>query len=259
MERTDAELAAHLAAEAGRIVVDVRRTHEAGDPEALRSAADHAAQEYLAAALKAARPHDAVLSEEADDDHARLTADRVWIIDPLDGTSDYADGRPEFAVHVALWEAGELSAAAVAVPGRNQVLRTDNPPELPRRTAEQIKVAVSRSRASALTKRIATLTNAELVPLGSAGYKVAAVVLGDVDAYVHSGGQYEWDSAAPVAVARASGLFTSRLDGTELRYNQPDPYLPDLLVCRPELATTLLAACSDDSPADSSIATTRNA
>ena len=82
--------------------------------------------------------------------------------------------------------------------------------------------------------------------MGSAGYKVAAVVLGEVDAYVHAGGQYEWDSAAPVAVARAAGLHTSRLNGSPLQYNQPEPYLPDLLVCRQELAEALLTAIREN-------------
>lgn len=247
MNPTDAELAAQLARETGQMLVSVRSQH---DPElgaaALKDAADRAAQEYLSRALAAARPDDAVLSEEADDDQARLGASRVWIVDPLDGTSDYADGRPEFAVHVALWENGQLVAAAVAVPARDEVLRTDLPADLPVTPNRQVRIAVSRSRATPLMQRVATALNAELVPLGSAGYKVASILFGDVDAYVHSGGQFEWDSAAPVAVAEAAGLFASRLDGSLLRYNQPDPYLPDLIVSRPELAESLLAACSDD-------------
>lgn len=251
MNRTDAEVAAHLAATAGKIVVDVRKAHGHDDePRDLRKAADHAAQEYLAKALAAARPGDAVLSEEADDDHARLTADRVWIVDPLDGTSDYAAGRPEFAIHLALWDKGELTAGAVAVPGRDTVLRTDQPPVVPAQSSDKVRLAVSRSRATPLTEKVAKTLDAEIVPLGSAGYKVASIVLGDADAYVHSGGQYEWDSAAPVAVARSAGLFTSRIDGSDLRYNQPDPYLPDLVVCRPELAEAVLAACADPAVRD---------
>jgi 3'(2'), 5'-bisphosphate nucleotidase len=247
MDRTDAELAAQLAHEAGRMLIDVRRQH---DPElgtaTLKDTADLAAQEFLGQALAGARPNDAVLSEEAEDDHVRLNADRVWIIDPLDGTSDYAHGRSEFAVHVALWEDGRLAAGAVAVPDRNEVLRTDAPVAVAPMPDRRVKIAVSRSRATPLTQRVATALDAELVPLGSAGYKVASILLGEVDAYVHSGGQYEWDSAAPVAVAEAAGLFASRVDGGKLRYNQPDPYLPDLVVSRPELAGPILAACAGD-------------
>jgi 3'(2'), 5'-bisphosphate nucleotidase len=189
------------------------------------------------------RPADAVLSEEAVDDRRRLSAQRVWIVDPLDGTREYGEpGRPDWAVHVALWAAGALTAAAVALPALGQVLVTEPAPRVPGRPGDRLRIAVSRTRPPAQAGAAATALDAELVPLGSAGYKVSAVVLGDVDAYVHAGGMYQWDSAAPVAVAQAAGLWASRLDGSALRYNQPDPSLPDLLVCRPELAETILTA-----------------
>jgi 3'(2'), 5'-bisphosphate nucleotidase len=183
-----------------------------------------------------------VLSEEATDDLARLDASRVWIIDPLDGTREYSEGRHDWAVHVALWEGGALVAGAVALPGLDTVLTTDPAPVVPARDeAAPLRMAVSRSRPPAIATGVAEALGAELVAMGSAGFKVSAVVRGEADLYVHGGGQYEWDSAAPVAVAQAAGLHASRLDGSPLRYNQPDPYLPDLVVCRPEVADQVLA------------------
>lgn len=240
----DAELAAHLATEAGRLLLSVRESHGSSDLRTLRDVGDRAAQEYLSRELAAARPDDAVLSEEAADDRRRLDADRVWIIDPLDGTREFAEGRHDWAVHVALWQRdgrhGTLVAGAVALPVLGTTLTTDLPPEPPAAREGPPRIAVSRSRAPAVASTAAAAIGAELVPMGSAGYKVAAVVRGEVDAYVHAGGQYEWDSAAPVAVAVAAGMHASRLDGTELAYNRRDPSLPDLFVCRPELARVLL-------------------
>ncbi|HEX2499329.1 MAG TPA: 3'(2'),5'-bisphosphate nucleotidase CysQ, partial [Actinomycetes bacterium] len=205
---------------------------------------DRSSHEYIAAQLATARPDDAVLSEEAADDRARLAADRVWIVDPLDGTREYGEpGRTDWAVHIALWERGELVAGAVGLPAQGRVLSTAVPTVLSGTdcaNGHPIRIAVSRSRAPRQAIRLAELVGGQLMSLGSAGAKVAAVVLGEVEAYVHAGGQYEWDSAAPVAVARAAGLHTSRIDGSPLRYNQPDPSLPDLLVCRAELAESLL-------------------
>ena len=175
------------------------------------------------------------------DDLARLDASRVWIIDPLDGTREYSEGRHDWAVHVALWEDGDLTAAAVALPGRGRVLSTADEVDLPERPSGPMRIAVSRSRPPEQAQWLVDEAGAELVPMGSAGYKALAVLLGEADAYVHAGGQYEWDSAAPVAVARAAGLHTSRVDGSELRYNQPDPRLPDLIVARPEVAEPILA------------------
>ncbi|NEE14179.1 3'(2'),5'-bisphosphate nucleotidase CysQ [Streptomyces sp. SID7499] len=243
----DGELAVHLATAAGRVLLALREETGFGDPAALRALGDRRSHEYLSAELKRHRPDDAVLSEEGADDARRLTSPRVWIIDPLDGTREYAErGRTDWAVHVALWQRGELVAGAVAVPARNLVLSTTGARLGERGAAETgpLRLAVSRTRAPALVQRLATALNAELVPMGSAGVKIGAVVLGEVDAYVHGGGQYEWDSAAPVAVARSARCHASRLDGRPLVYNQRDAWLPDLVVCRPELRDRLLAALS---------------
>jgi 3'(2'), 5'-bisphosphate nucleotidase len=237
---SDAALARRLASGAGELLTDLRS--ESGlTGRALADKGDQVSQDYLAGELAQHRPDDAVLSEEAVDDSTRLISSRVWIIDPLDGTREYSEGRHDWAVHVALWESDDLVAAAVALPGRDTVLSTDTPPPLPE-PQHDLRVAVSRSRPPEQAQWLVERLGAELVPMGSAGYKVCAVLLGEADAYVHSGGQYEWDSAAPIAVARAAGLHTSRLDGSPMRYNQPDPSLPDLLVCRREVADELLAA-----------------
>ncbi|SDG12005.1 3'(2'),5'-bisphosphate nucleotidase [Blastococcus aurantiacus] len=210
---------------------------------ALGDAGDAAAQEAISAVLAAERPGDAVLSEEAADDERRLSADRVWIVDPLDGTREYGEaGRADWAVHVALWAHGELGASAVALPALDQVLVTEPAPAPPARRNGPVRIAVSRTRPPAEADAVALALGGELVPMGSAGYKVLAVVRGEVDAYVHSGGMYQWDSAAPVAVARAAGLSTTRIDGAPLVYNEAELSLPDLVVCRPELAEPILAA-----------------
>jgi 3'(2'), 5'-bisphosphate nucleotidase len=245
---TDAALASRLASEAGALLARLRSEPSWNDADLteLRDAGDRAAHRFLTDQLAEARPRDEVLSEEAADEPGRLTADRVWIVDPLDGTREFAEGRSDWAVHVALWCEGELAAGAVALPAIGTVLSTAEPPAHPVADANGLRIAVSRTRAPALATRLAGRLGAELVPMGSAGYKVAAVVLGEVEAYVHAGGQYEWDSAAPVAVARAAGLHTSRVDGSPLQYNQPEPYLPDLLVCRQELAEALLTAIREN-------------
>jgi 3'(2'), 5'-bisphosphate nucleotidase len=235
----DARLARSCADAAARELIQLR----AAAGENLRERGDALAHQVIMEQLLAAQPGDAVLSEEATDDAARLTADRVWIVDPLDGTREFAEPRRvDWAVHVALWVRGRLAAAAVALPALGVTLDTDHPPRLPTRHPGRTTITISRSRAPSFLAHVARSLEADLVPLGSAGYKVAAVIRGEVDAYVHAGGQYEWDSAAPVAVALASGLHASRLDGSALVYNAPDPYLPDLLVCRPELADDLLWA-----------------
>ncbi|PZF85480.1 3'(2'),5'-bisphosphate nucleotidase CysQ [Jiangella anatolica] len=249
MASTDAILAARLATEAGALLLALRRDHDpASGTQVLRDAGDRAAQGFLAGALAAQRPGDAVLSEEAPDTAVRPAARRVWIVDPLDGTREFGEGRDDWAVHVALWQDGDLAAGAVALPGLDTTLTSDPAPVLPTPNRDRTgapRIAVSRSRPPAAAERAAEALGAELVPIGSAGFKAGAVVRGEVDAYVHAGGQYEWDSAAPVAVARAAGLHTSRLDGSPLRYNQADPYLPDLLIARPELAAALLAAVAE--------------
>jgi 3'(2'), 5'-bisphosphate nucleotidase len=239
---SDAALASTLAAEAGELLLALRSEGDRTQAE-LRARGDAASQELLARRLGEERPDDAVLSEEAKDSPERLSASRVWIIDPLDGTREYSEGRADWAVHVALWVDGELAAGAVAIPAEGLTLDTANP--LPRpAAANRIRLAVSRTRPPAFVTALAETLDAELVPMGSAGVKATAVLRGQVDAYVHAGGQYEWDSAAPVAVARAAGLHTSRIDGTPLRYNQPDPLLPDLVVALPEVAERVLAAVS---------------
>ena len=237
----DVDLATSAAAAAGDVL---RRIQLDADPAVLgtrdlKDRGDHESQAFLARFLAENAPEDAILSEEAPDDPARLVAERVWIIDPLDGTREFSEGRDDWAVHVALWERGDLTVGAVALPGLDSVLTTsDGNREWTR--PDRLRLAVSRSRATPVVEALAAELNAELVPMGSAGYKACAVARGEVDAYVHTGGQYEWDSAAPVAVARAAGLFTSRVDGSPLEYNNENPYLPDLVVCNPLIAENLL-------------------
>ncbi len=238
----DHVVAAGLAEAAGRRLLEIRAEIGFADPSALRSAGDRGAQDLLAKELARLRPADAVLSEEAADDSARLHSSRVWIIDPLDGTREFSEeGRSDWAVHVALWVDGVLTAGAVALPGRGVTLATPNV-DPPRPFSGQPRVVVSRTRPPAQAQTVAAALSAELVPLGSAGAKVSAVVLGDAEVYVHGGGQYEWDSAAPVAIARAAGLHASRLDGSALLYNQLNPYLPDLVVCPTQLWPAVSAA-----------------
>jgi 3'(2'), 5'-bisphosphate nucleotidase len=247
--RDDDQLSCHLAEAAGRLLLDLRA--RGGEQQALRDAGDRLSHEFLMTELARNRPGDAVLSEEGADSPARLSADRVWIVDPLDGTREFGeDSRTDWAVHVALWERGAaddgLTAGAVALPAQGQVLSTASPSVPPQAASAQastpLRIVVSRSRAPQFVQKVAEFVNAELVPCGSAGAKVATVVRGETDAYVHGGGFYEWDTAAPVAVARAAGLHTSRIDGTGLAYNQVDPLMPDILVCRPAIAGLLLEA-----------------
>jgi 3'(2'), 5'-bisphosphate nucleotidase len=239
---TDADdhvLAPWLADAAGERLLQVRA--EGLEGRELKDAGDQAAQAVLAALLAEHRPDDAVLSEEARDDLARLDASRVWIIDPLDGTREFSEPpRDDWAVHVALWQDGDLVAGAVAQPALGETFSTAQAPTVPARTSTRPRIAVSRTRPPAFVEALAAEIDAELVPMGSAGVKVISVVRDLTDAYVHAGGQYEWDNAAPVAVARAAGLFCSRVDGSELAYNQRDVSLPDLIVCRPELAEQIV-------------------
>jgi 3'(2'), 5'-bisphosphate nucleotidase len=241
----DHALAARLATDAGVLLIELRSrlVGDGVDGRVLGREGDRAAHELLTRRLAELRPADAVLSEEGAADPARLTAERVWIVDPLDGTREFGEvTRTDWAVHVALVVAGEPVAGAVALPARDLTLATDRPPTPPPAGTGQLRVVVSRSRPPAEAALVAEALGGELVTLGSAGAKAMAVVLGDADVYPHSGGQYEWDSAAPVAVARAAGLHASRLDGSDLEYNRADPYLPDLLICRPELAERAIAA-----------------
>ncbi len=244
----DHELAAWAATAAGELLLEVRTQGLEG--RALKDAGDLAAHEHLMKVLAEHRPGDAVLSEEAHRGTVsaldRHTTERVWIIDPLDGTREFSEPpRDDWAVHVALWArsstgAGELIAGAVALPGLGVTYDTGRPPVVPPSTAGRPRLVVSRTRPPAFVKALAEKIDGELVPMGSAGAKAMSVVRDVSDAYVHSGGQYEWDSAAPVAVARAAGLFTSRIDGSPLVYNQDDVSLPDLVICRPELSDVVL-------------------
>jgi 3'(2'), 5'-bisphosphate nucleotidase len=249
MTGDDHALARDLAGQAGRRLTRLRA--QGGDPDVLRKAGDRLSHEFVVAALADRRPGDVVLSEEGADNPARLGARRVWIVDPLDGTREFGEpGRTDWAVHVALWESdpGDLTAGAVALPARSEVLSTLEPPPVPSSgprpasAAAPLRIVVSRSRPPSFVRNISGLLSAELVPLGSAGAKVAAVISGEVDAYVHGGGFYEWDTAAPVAVARAAGFHASRIDGSALAYNQADLLMPDILVCRPAVAGSLLQA-----------------
>jgi 3'(2'), 5'-bisphosphate nucleotidase len=237
----DHQLAARAADAAGRLLLDLRARG------ASRDEGDQSSNELILAMLREERPDDAILSEESKDDLVRLERERVWIVDPLDGTREFGEeGRTDWAVHVALVVNGTPTACAVALPAQdNIVLSTGTPPHLPPRREETIRLLVSRTRPPALASYLAGVLDAELVPYGSAGAKAMAVVQGLADVYAHSGGQYEWDSAAPVGVARAAGCHCSRLDGAPLVYNQPDSYLPDLLVSRPELAEVVIAAVAN--------------
>lgn len=239
----DHAFAAWAAEQAGARLLEVRTQGLEG--RELKDAGDAAAQELLAGLLAEHRPADKVLSEEARDDLARVDADRVWIIDPLDGTREFSEPpRDDWAVHVALWERSAggdgLTAGAVAQPALGETFHTGAPVTVPPRTSDRPRIAVSRSRPPAFVEALADEIDAELVPMGSAGVKVMSVVRDVADAYVHAGGQYQWDNAAPVAVAKASGLHCSRVDGSPLVYNEADTSLPDLLVCRPELAEQIL-------------------
>ncbi|MBU1362177.1 MAG: 3'(2'),5'-bisphosphate nucleotidase CysQ [Gammaproteobacteria bacterium] len=236
----DAQLASDLARQAGTLLLKARDlTSITGKP--LGALGDAVGQQFLSHSLQSLRPNDAVLSEEATDDVARLERSRVWIIDPLDGTREYSEGRDDWAVHVALCVDGEPVVGAVALPALDLVLDTSTPPKMPH-APDGLKILVSRSRPPEVASRAAEVLGGELVGMGSAGAKTMAVVRGEAHAYVHAGGQYEWDSAAPVAVALAAGFHVSRLDGAPMVYNQSDTYMPDLVVCRPELRDRLMAA-----------------
>lgn len=241
---TDAALAASVAVEAGELLLEMRERMGFYDPYELGDAGDMRANTLILDRLHRERPHDAILSEEAVDDVSRVHADRVWIVDPVDGTYEYSmPGRADWAVHIALWQrsAGTLTDAAVALPARGEVFRSDTVTPPPPRADGPIRITASSNRPPAILWQIRDQLDVQLYRIGSAGAKAMAVVRGDVDAYLHAGGQWEWDSAAPAGVLWAAGLHATRLDGSPLIYNRRDPYLPDLLMCRPEVADTLLA------------------
>jgi 3'(2'), 5'-bisphosphate nucleotidase len=247
----DAEIGIKVASLAGELLLKLRQDATTGaalDADALRAAGDHDANRAIMKLLANERPEDSLLSEEAADDPRRLIADRVWIIDPLDGTREFGERdsagvwRDDFAVHVALWERDQgLTLGVVALPARGVIYSSDAPPEVPVSPAGALRIAVSRTRPPAFIAALEVAGSATLVPMGSAGVKVMAVVSGEVDAYIHAGGQYQWDSAAPVAVALAAGLVATRLDGSPLRYNVPELLLPDLVVCHPDRADEVRA------------------
>ncbi len=245
VDADDHQLAAWLATEAGRVLTELRTGGGARstDPTALKAEGDATSQRFLADALAKSRPHDAVLSEEAADVSHRLTAERIWIIDPLDGTREFGEPpREDWAVHVALVVEGRLTAGAVALPASSLTFATEPPPLLPPRHAGPIRMLVSRTRPHPAILVAAEALGAIVVPMGSAGAKAMAVVRGDADVYAHAGGQYEWDSAAPAAVAAAAGLHVSGIDGRALVWNKSDPWSPDLLICRHDLADRVVAA-----------------
>lgn len=241
----DHRVAATIATAAGRALMSLRQQSSLRPSAALGAAGDIVAQSVISALLERLRPHDAVLSEECRDDRHRLVMNRVWIVDPLDGTREYADAgeqRIDWAVHVALVEGGQPTACAVALPALGLTLNTLEPAVVLPMRAGPLKLLVSRSRPPELARHVADRLQAELVPMGSAGAKAMAVLRGEAHAYLHAGGQYEWDSCAPVGVALAAGLHASRIDGSRCLYNRPDTLLPDLLICRRDVAPTLLQA-----------------
>jgi 3'(2'), 5'-bisphosphate nucleotidase len=254
MRLTDAALAAEVARDAGKLLLAVREEIGFYDPYDLGDAGDKRANVLILDRLSQDRPNDAVLSEEAVDDLARVHADRVWIVDPVDGTHEFSrPGRDDWAVHIALWQRapaqaisgldgpdGGITDAVVALPARDEVYRTDTVTAPPPRADGPIRITASANRPPAVLWWLREQMDIQTVGIGSAGAKAMAVVRGDVDAYIHAGGQWEWDSAAPAGVVRAAGLHASRLDGSPLLYNRHDPYLPDLLMCRAELADVLL-------------------
>lgn len=242
-ELSDGDLAAKLAREAGALLLDLRQSG-AYEGKALGKEGDRRANALIIDALAQHRPDDGLLSEETKDTPERLSKSRVWIIDPLDGTREYGEGRDDWAVHVALAIDGVAEVGAVALPGLDLVLTSSEPGCLADENAP-LRMLVSRTRPAAEAVAVAGEIGAELLPMGSAGAKAMAVVRGEADIYLHSGGQYEWDNCAPVAVAMAAGLHCSRIDGSQLRYNQEDVYLPDLLICHKDRAEQCLALVAD--------------
>ena len=235
----DHELAAHLAQVAGKLLLDVRASGVLSG-NALGKAGDQTANQFLCHAIRDQRPDDGLLSEEEKDNLERLAKSRVWIIDPVDGTREYGEERTDWAVHVALAVDGKATVGAVALPGLGLVLRSDQPQAIPEAPATP-RMVVSRTRPAKEALDVAEKIGAELIPMGSAGAKAMAIVRGEAEIYLHTGGQYEWDSCAPAAVAAAYGLHVSRIDGSPMLYNQTDVYMPDLLICRTEWAEQILA------------------
>ncbi|MEJ2411075.1 MAG: 3'(2'),5'-bisphosphate nucleotidase CysQ [Novosphingobium sp.] len=238
MTMTDGDLAAHLADQAGKILLQVRASGMFKG-KSLGKAGDQTANQFLVHALRQQRPEDGLLSEEEKDSAERLAKERVWIVDPVDGTREYGEERTDWAVHVGMAVNGVPALGAVALPGLDTVLRSDQPGEIPA-APEKLRMVVSRTRPAKEATGVCEAIGGELVPMGSAGAKAMAILRGEADIYLHSGGQYEWDSMAPAAVALGWGLHASRIDGSPLIYNQQDVYMPDLLICRKEHADMVL-------------------
>lgn len=247
-DMSDVELARHIAETAGRILVELQNSGLFQD-KALGKAGDRTANAFIMEALRTNRPDDAILSEEEKDSLERLKARRVWIVDPLDGTREYGEKRTDWAVHVALSIDGQPTLGAVALPGFPVTLCSGQPQAVPG-APEKLRMLVSRTRPAKEAVAVAEAIGAELVPMGSAGAKAMAVLRGDADIYLHTGGQYEWDNCAPAAVAQAAGLHVSRADGSPLKYNNADTYLPDLLIARPEHAQRVLEIMRKLQPAE---------
>ena len=242
---TDHEVASDVATRAGEVLLRLREGvgDTAHDWWSLRDEGDWSAHKFILEALAELRPGDKVLSEEGMEDRSRMGADRVWIVDPLDGTREFGEaGRSDWAVHIALVVDGIAAAGAVALPAQGLVFATDDPPVVPAVGDRRLRVVTSRQWVPHLADSVAQAIDADLVGMGSAGAKAMAVVRGHADVYAHAGGMYEWDSAAPIAVAASAGLHVSRVDGSPIRYNRPDPWLPDILICRAELADACLEA-----------------
>ena len=246
---TDAALATRVAREAGQLLVGLREQlwSDGAHYWEVMDEGDAVSHRFIADELRRWRPDDAVLDEEGREDPRRFVSDRVWIIDPLDGTREFGEpGRHDWAVHVALWDRDHFAAGAVSLPAVDLVLATDPPPTLPDRVRPRPRIITSRNRTPYAAVLVANALGCDAVRLGSAGAKAMAVVLGEADVYVHDGGMYQWDSAAPAAVALAAGLHVSRVDGSPIVYNLRDPWLPDVLICRQELAADVLRALWGD-------------
>lgn len=247
MNESDQQIASRIARETGNMLVALRNNlaNEAVSYWDLKDEGDWAAHRFIIESLRASRPDDVILSEEAADDRARLNSDRVWIIDPIDGTNEFAEPpRHDWAIHIALWERGNLVAGSVSLPALGLTFDADPPPVVPPAVRQRPVLVTSRTRNPYCAVIVAHALECDVGRLGSAGAKAMAVVMGEADIYVHDGGMYQWDSAAPAAVALAAGLHVSRIDGSPLVYNEPSLWLPDILVCRPELAERALEALS---------------
>lgn len=241
----DERIAARIAEHAGKLLLEARASGLL-QGKALGAAGDAISNAFITTILKESRREDGLLSEEDKDDQTRLEKKRVWIVDPLDGTREYSELRTDWAVHIALVIDGVPTACAVGMPGLGVTFSTAQPPPLAPTPPGHPRIVISRTRPPEVAHKVAELLGGDLIQMGSAGAKAMAVVRGEAHAYVHAGGQYEWDSAAPAGVAAAAGLHVSRLDGTPLRYNQANPYLPDLVICRPEVAAAILKAIAHD-------------